>query len=117
MNPRTTRSATGSTLWRVMQMHVTLQCFDGCPHWKTTRDRLIEVLGDETLAFQRVETQEEAERIGFIGSPTILLNGVDPFAAADAPFGLACRIYVHADGSVGAPTLDDIRSAVAQARS
>ena len=31
--------------------------------------------------------------MGFHGSPYVLLDGHDPFAASDPPIGRACRIY------------------------
>jgi hypothetical protein len=31
------------------------------------------------------KTAEDAERLRFVGSPTILIDGPDPFAALDAP--------------------------------
>lgn len=62
-----------------------------------------------------VETPEEAEAIDFRGSPSILLNGIDLFPDPAAPVGLACRIYVTPDGFAGAPTLDQLRSAIVSA--
>jgi len=52
-----------------------------------------------------VETFDEAERVGFHGSPSILIDGVDPFAdaGAGAGIGLACRINQTPDGPAGAP--------------
>jgi hypothetical protein len=56
---------------------------------------------------------EEALRLGFRGSPTILLDGQDPFADQDAPVGLACRLYATEGGLQGAPTIDQLRAALA----
>ena len=55
-----------------------------------------------------VRTEEEAERVSFRGSPTILIDGVDPFAEGDEPIGLSCRIYRTPDGYAGSPTLEQI---------
>jgi hypothetical protein len=55
---------------------------------------------------ERVETAEDAERLRFIGSPTILVDGRDPFAGVAAPFGLTCRVYRTPEGLAGSPTLD-----------
>ncbi|MGV8968390.1 MAG: thioredoxin family protein [Cellulomonas sp.] len=68
-----------------------------------------------TVTHHLVETLEEAERVGFHGSPSVLLDGVDPFADAGAPVGLACRIYQTPAGPAGAPTLEQLRAAVAHA--
>jgi hypothetical protein len=64
------------------------------------------------LTFQRVETPEEAERLAFRGSPTILVNGVDPFAEPGTPIGLACRVYRTPAGGDGAPTLSQLTEAL-----
>ena len=59
---------------------VTLQHFEGCPHWQTMYVRLREAMRAEGMAdveplLERVETLEEAERLRFIGSPTVLVDG------------------------------------------
>ncbi|MFO7960074.1 MAG: hypothetical protein R6U94_03900 [Nitriliruptoraceae bacterium] len=96
---------------------VTLQYFDGCPNWKLADQRL-RALQDEldlAIAYQRVETPAEAERVGFRGSPTLLIDGADPFADDDEPVGLTCRVYDTPDGREGAPTSDQLRQALQHA--
>ena len=59
-------------------MRITLQYFDGCPNWKLMEQRLAQslvdgqVVGDEMVR-ERVESPEEAVRLGFRGSPTVLI--------------------------------------------
>lgn len=92
-------------------MDVTLLYFDGCPSWHTT-DRRLRELADEhgfDVAHRKVETPEEAEELSFRGSPTVLVDGRDPFAQGDAPVGLSCRIYQTPCGPAGSPTLDQLR--------
>lgn len=96
-------------------MDVTLRYFDGCPNWEIADERL-RSLADEvgfTLCYEKVETPEEAERLGFDGSPTVLIDGVDPFATGDEPTGLACRVYATDEGPQGSPTLEQLRAALA----
>ena len=96
-------------------MDVTLLYFDGCPNWKVADERLAEVAAERpaiTLARRQVRTIEEAERVGFHGSPSILVNGIDAFADADAGIGLACRVYATPDGPAGAPTLEQLRAVI-----
>ena len=57
----------------------------------------------------------EAERLGFRGSPTILLDGRDPFAATGDPVGLSCRVYRNEEGLEGAPSLARLRAALLKA--
>ncbi len=80
-----------------------LQYFDDCPNWRIADERLraaLRLLGrdDGAVRYLQVDTAEDAERIGFHGSPTILVNGHDPFGPADSAVGLACRVYPN--GSV-----------------
>ena len=93
-------------------MKVTLLYFDDCPNWVEADQHLIllqaEIPDLETVR-QQVETPEDAERLGFRGSPSILIDGVDPFADPDAPVGLSCRIYTTPSGPAGSPTLQQLR--------
>ncbi len=91
-------------------MNVRLRYFDGCPNWRTTYDRL-RGLGIEP-ALERVETLEEAERLRFVGSPTILVDGFDPFPISETSFGLSCRLYETPEGLAGSPTVEQLRRAV-----
>lgn len=102
-------------------MDVRLLYFPDCPSWRLAAARLHEALariGDSIteVTYQLVRTPEEAERAGFRGSPTIMVNGHDPFARTDDPIGLACRLYPAVDGEQHAPTVDDLHSALADAR-
>ena len=65
-----------------------------------------------TVKRRLVTTEEEAEAARFRGSPTILVDGEDPFAAGDEPFGLACRVYQTPGGPAGSPTPDQIEAAL-----
>lgn len=99
-------------------MTIALRYFAGCPNWRLAEERLRAALtsigaGDAVIALEPVETHEEAVRLRFRGSPTILLDGQDPFADEDASVGLACRVYATEEGLQGAPTLAQLRSALA----
>lgn len=81
---------------------------DGCPHHDVARARLAEALArtgvEAAIGARLVRTEAEAVDLGFAGSPTILIDGRDPFPARSA--GLACRLYVTDEGPDGAPTVD-----------
>ena len=95
-------------------MDIQFLYFDDCPNWRTARDRLDEVVGDDhSVEMLPVETHDQAVELGFRGSPTILVAGVDPFATGDEPPGLACRIFQTPSGPQGSPTVEQLRSAVA----
>ncbi len=55
-------------------------------------------------------TAEDAARLRFRGSPTVLVNGGDPFAQESDPVGLSCRVFRTPDGLRGAPTVDQLVS-------
>ncbi|WP_327256458.1 hypothetical protein [Streptomyces sp. NBC_01244] len=60
--------------------------------------------------------EAEAARWGMTGSPTVLLDGLDPFAVAGAPASVSCRLYRDEDGRAdGAPSVQALRQALAGA--
>jgi len=97
---------------------VTLLYFDGCPNWQQADERLrqLQVEHGFTLERCKVDTPEEAARVGFAGSPTVLVDGADPFATGDEPTGLACRMFDTPDGPQGSPTMAQLRTCWADAR-
>jgi hypothetical protein len=100
-------------------MKITIQYFDGCPHWKLADERVHRVLGglsraDVKLEYQLIDSPEAAEQAGFRGSPTILIDGRDPFATGDEPVGMSCRVYRTDDGAQGAPTEAQLRRLLAR---
>ncbi len=104
-----------SRILKTDPVDVTFLYFDSCPNWKLANTALAEAatLEARTLAinYQLVDTFEAAEALEFHGSPTILVDGVDPFADRDAPVGLSCRVYRT---ETGAPTVQQLREALTQ---
>lgn len=101
-------------------MDVVLQYFDGCPNWieaQSLINEALDTLGEEAeLIEQRIETLEDAVAVGFAGSPTILINGSDPFAVDGAEPRLACRVYPTPDGLRGTPTVNQLIAALTAAK-
>ncbi|WP_231839581.1 thioredoxin family protein [Blastococcus saxobsidens] len=90
-----------------------LPYFDGCPNWQLAdqrpRDALIQAGRDDVrVEHRRVTTPEQAQAAGFRGSPTVLVDGRDPFADQDAPVGLSCRVFRTEAGLAGAPTVEQL---------
>ena len=105
----------------IVGMDVRLLYFEDCPNWQLADSRLREALADwcgepPAVTYELVTTAEQAERAGFRGSPTILVNGRDPFADPADPVGLSCRLYPGPTGVEHAPTVEQLRSALADAR-
>ena len=97
-------------------MRIEILTVPDCPNGPVLTQRLATVLGDdpEVLVVQRSVTDpQEAARRGMHGSPTLLIEGRDPFADPDTPPSLSCRLYRAPDGSQqGAPSVEDLRSAL-----
>ena len=91
----------------------------GCPNQAEATDLITAALAETgvraTLTRTVIESQEEAQRRGFVGSPTFLLAGLDPFARPGAPAALACRRYATADGLRNLPSIRDLRQAIKRA--
>ena len=101
-------------------MDVRLLYFDDCPNWRMADARLAEALasvgGDpEAVTYEQVTTPERATELGFRGSPTILVNGRDPFAQPEDPVGLSCRIYRTESGTEHSPTVEELRRVLTDA--
>ncbi|MEU0514886.1 MULTISPECIES: alkylmercury lyase family protein [Amycolatopsis] len=85
-----------------------------CPNAALLRQRLAEAIGPDVVVTARMITDlTEATSAGMSGSPTLLVNGVDPFAAPGSPASVSCRLYRDAEGRVsGAPTVTALRQAL-----
>ena len=99
-------------------MHITVLHTESCPN----TEPLIEDLHNISAGFnsiiistQCICTEEEAVQHGFHGSPTILLDGKDPFSYADYAFGLSCRIYSEGSKRYGYPTHSQLIKVLHQA--
>ena len=103
-------------------MNVELLWWEGCPSTERARDAVREALSELELDgvevhMREVRTDDEARGAGFVGSPTILIDGVDLVpAAAEEPIGLSCRVYRRRDGRISPlPDPDDLREALLRA--
>ncbi len=101
---------------------VTFLYFEDCPSHNVALARLREVLHEEgiqaDIKITKVETDEQAQELNFIGSPTILIDGKDIVAPQDAAIvGLACRTYTLEDGRISPlPSYEMIRNGIRRGR-
>jgi len=98
-------------------LRVTFQYIDDCPSHEQALARLREVLNEESVTVEidviRVESDEQAKRLHFVGSPTILVNDVDIDPQTNEHYGLACRAYQLEDGRISPlPSKEMIRRAI-----
>ncbi len=99
-------------------MDLTVLAVPDCPNVALLEQRLAGLVGGRPgVRVSRivVDSAEEAARLGMHGSPTLLIDGSDPFPAPAVP-ALACRLYPSEDGPPeGAPAVSALRRALAQA--
>ena len=85
-------------------MRVAIQYWEECPSHGEALARVRKVLEDENIHVKielvRVESEEQAQRLHFVGSPTILVNDVDIDPPTTSHYGLTCRAYRLEDGRI-----------------
>ena len=79
-------------------MNITFLYFDGCPHSEPTLENLKAVLAelnlDAQLSIIEVKDAQQAAALGFLGSPSILVEGRDlETGQPPAKSAFSCRIY------------------------
>jgi hypothetical protein len=94
-----------------------LLAVEDCPHLEQARRDLESVLRkgiiEVPIQLIFVTGPDDAEFLGFQGSPTIRINGEDVVPAPELPVAFGCRVYRDADGrSLGSPPVEAIRAAV-----
>lgn len=97
---------------------IELLYFDDCPSWRNALgilNDLLEKLGvSEKAVLIPVETQEEAEKYRFTGSPMIRVNGEDLFPTGQEDYALGCRVYQTPQGYKGWPTEEMVEERITQ---
>ncbi|MBQ0926644.1 thioredoxin family protein [Saccharopolyspora endophytica] len=99
-------------------MRITVLTIPGCPNASLAQQRITSALAGRAADVDLVEVHDQAQAIerGMTGSPTVLLNGSDPFAQPQTAPSLSCRLYRNADGTVdGAPSETALRQAIDEA--
>lgn len=100
-------------------MDIELLVVPDCPNEPAAAELVRRALADTgvraTVTRSVIATEDEARRRGFIGSPTIRVDGRDPFAQPGTLVGLSCRLYQTPDGLAGVPSLPDLRQALKRA--
>jgi hypothetical protein len=91
-------------------MNIEVLTVPDCPHGAEVVARLrvaVAVARTEgaVVSERVIENQPQAAAAGMNGSPTILIDGVDPFPVAPAEPSVSCRLYASRAGIEGAPTV------------
>ena len=102
-------------------LRVELLAVEDCPHLEQARRDLESVLRrgiiETPIQVIFVSSQDDAEFLGFQGSPTIRIQGEDVVPQPELPVALTCRIYRDAYGRpFGSPPIEAIAVAVSAHR-
>jgi len=99
-------------------MKVELLYTDGCSHWQLTLEELTSVLKEHQVDVQvesiKVTSQQQAERLEFLGSPTVRIDGMDTDAdMSGTEYTVEPRVYLGEDGEeTGRPPKEWLAAAV-----
>jgi hypothetical protein len=91
--------------------------YEECPSHDLALGRLREVMDEEGIPGEveviKVETEDQARQLRFVGSPTIRVDGQDIDPPSDPRYALTCRAYRLEDGRISPlPSKDMIRRAL-----
>jgi hypothetical protein len=97
-------------------VQVSFLYYEECPSHDLALERLREVMDEEGIPGEvevvKVETEERARELRFVGSPTIRVDGRDIDPPSDSRYALTCRAYRLADDRISPlPSKDMIRRA------
>jgi hypothetical protein len=98
-------------------MRVSFLYYEECPSHDLALERLREVMEEEGISREvevfKVETEDQARELRFVGSPTIRLDGQDIDPPIDSRYVLTCRAYRLEDGRISPlPSKNMIRRAL-----
>ncbi len=96
--------------------------FDGCPNHQLALALVERVAGElglePEIRLVNVPDPETADRVRFLGSPTVRVGGrdVEPGADERSDFVLSCRVYRTESGFAGQPQEGWVRNALARGK-
>lgn len=96
-----------------MTTAITIQHTPGCPNAALARQRIEAAFSElgrtpPAIVLEEVAGPDDAARLGFQGSPALLIDGVDHFAPGTGVPAFACRTYATTAGPDGAPSIEQI---------
>jgi hypothetical protein len=102
-------------------MKIEVLYFEGCPNHKPVVERVRQLIREERVSAEVLEVNVTdaavAQELGFLGSPSIRVNGVDvePGARGVREYGMMCRTYAVNDRREGLPSREMLRQAIREA--
>jgi len=104
-------------------MKIEVLYFEGCPNHEPAVARVDEIVKAEGIAAEvsevNVPDTSTAQEVGFLGSPSIRVNGMDVEQAARSAreYGMMCRTYVVNGRREGLPSREMIQQAIREVQS
>lgn len=102
-------------------MKIEILYFDGCPNHRPAVERVKAIVKQEGVAAEisqvNVPDEATAQAVGFLGSPTIRIDGLDvePLSRFSRKYGWMCRTYTDGGGIEGLPSRELVRAAIREA--
>ncbi|RSM87425.1 alkylmercury lyase [Kibdelosporangium aridum] len=97
-------------------MEIRLLHVPDCPSMALLTTRLSELVAgrqDVDIESLEVDDDDRAATLGMTGSPTILIDGVDPFGEPERSPSVSCRLYRDEEGRLsGVPSAAMLRNAL-----
>ena len=94
-------------------MNIKILYFDGCPSWRNAYEHLKAALKEEGLTIPvelvRVQSDQEAAKSRFQGSPSLQYNDQDFWPEERSTYSMSCRVYQTPEGLRGWPTVSMLR--------
>ena len=91
-------------------MKIQLLYFDDCPSWRSGLENLktaLQIEGlDASVVLVKVEHNDDAARLKFLGSPSFQVDGHDLWPEDQDTYSLSCRVYSTPDGIKGYPSVE-----------
>jgi len=104
-------------------MKIEVLYFEGCPNHEPAVARVDEIVKAEGISAEvsevNVPDASTAHEVGFLGSPSIRVNGMDVEQAARSAreYGMMCRTYVVNGRREGLPSREMIQQAIREVQS
>jgi hypothetical protein len=103
------------------KMKIEILYFEDCPSWQTGLENLKVALAEENMDAEvnqiLVQSNADAAREKFLGSPSFRMNGIDLWPEERKKYYLGCRVYNTVEGLKGFPSVAMLREKIREASS